>query len=405
VTWPLSIDALTTHLRGIAESHPEVAVLTTLGQSAGGREILALELGARGEGAGDARPVLFLFDYQGASSAGPEAMIALAWQLVDDFGHDERVRALLAQTRLVLAPALDPDLRAVEPAPAADAQSAGTTQSAGARRARVSFERNFPSGWQPDALRAGSGRVSLSEPESLCAARTFANLRGCAVVLGFTPSAPRGQPYPGAELPAADHEVFQKLGAALELEGARPLVPWYELASGGGGPFDFAYQARGMYPFAFTLPSEEELAAGGLAPFEGDVRARVLRCLALLPRVEIAQEGLERLAPDTWQLDVRLQNVGTVPTTSALASHREPLVDVVLEVAGAKLLATARKPANGADYTDPSFQVRPPLSAGTLAGGEARWLRLMLEAASGAEVRVTASSPWAGRASLRVTLP
>ena len=121
--------------------------------------------------------------------------------------------------------------------------------------------------------------------------------------------------------------------------------------------------------------------------------------------MELAQEGLERLAPDTWQLDVRLQNVGTVPTTSALARHRESLADVVLEVAGAKLLATARKPANGADYTDPSFQVRPPLAAGTLAGGEGRWLRLILEASAGAEVRVTASSPWAGRTSVRVTLP
>src|SRR4029077_7131153 len=142
------IDALTTHLRGIAESHPEVAALTTLGQSAGGREILALERGARAETASDARPVLFLFDYQGASSAGPEAMVALAWQLADDFGHDERVRALLAQTRLVLAPALDPDLRAAEPA-ATDAPAAA------ARRTRVCFERNFPSGWQPESLRAG----------------------------------------------------------------------------------------------------------------------------------------------------------------------------------------------------------------------------------------------------------
>jgi hypothetical protein len=394
VVWPLASDAIALHLRGIAETHPAVAALEVLGRSAGGREILALRLGAREAAPDTQRPVLLLLDFQGAESAGPEAMLELAWKLAADFEHDERVRALLTRTTLVLAPAVDPDARA--------SVAAGGASDAG--RSPVRFERNFPSGWQPESVRPGSGRVPLARPETLAVARFLASLGGCAVMLGFTAPAPRGEPYAGAELPPADLAVFAKLGAALDLEGASALVPWFELGSRGGSVFDYAYQARGIYPLFFPLPAEEDLAAGRLGAFGAEIITRVERCLTLLPRVEITQEGLERLASDTWQLDVRIQNVGIVPTSSALARHREPLAGVNLHLEGAKLVATARKPSDGAAYTDASFQVRAPLSGGTLAGGEGRWLRLFLEAPSGAEVRVTTASLWAGSSSLALTL-
>jgi hypothetical protein len=391
VVWPLDAAAIASHMRGIAEAHPTVAALEVLDHSRGGLEILALRLGLR-EGPPSERPVLLLADAQGTISAGPEAMLELAWELAGKFDSDERVRGLLTRTTLVIAPALDPDARAAAPV----ASDAGIPAPC--------FERNFPSGWQPEAVRPGSGRVPLSEPETLAAARFLANLDGCAVLLGFTTAAPRGEPYPGAELPVADREVFAKLGAALELEGASPLVPWFELGSPGGSLYDFAYQARGIYPLFFVLPAEDELAAGD-AGFRAQVATRVARCLTLLPRVELAQEGLERLASDTWQLDVRIQNVGIVPTSSALARHREPQADVALRLEGAKLVATAKKPDSSAPYTDASFQVRAPLSGGSLAGGEGRWLRLFLEASSGAEVRVKVSSLWAGSSTVAVTLP
>jgi hypothetical protein len=391
VNWPLDAAAIGQHMHGIADSFETVAALEILGHSQGGLEILALRLGLREEQASE-RPALLLVDAQGTSSAGPEAMLELAWNLAGRFESDERVRALLTRTSLVIVPALDPDARS---GAATGASTTGPTPG---------FDRNFPSGWQPEAVRPGSGRIPLARPETLTAARFLANLRGCAVMLGFTSAAPRREPYPGAELPAADREVFAKLGAALDLDGASPLVPWFELGSPGGSLFDFAYQARGIYPLFFVLPPEDELAAGDAA-FRAQVAARVERCLTLLPRVELAQEGLERVASDTWQLDVRIQNVGIVPTSSALARHREPQADVALRLQGAKLVATAKKPDSSAPYTEASFQVRAPLSGGTLAGGEGRWLRLFLEAAPGAEVRVMASSPWAGGSTVVVALP
>jgi hypothetical protein len=351
--------------------------------------------------------MLLLVDHQGRASCGPEAIVALAWELAREFERDDAVRALLSTATLILAPALDPDVRReaiVAPSLAAtSAEPAPTVPAAAPSGAR--FERNFPSGWQPEALRAGSGRVSLSKPETLTAARFLAGLGGCALVLGFTPQLAPGAPYAGAELPDADRAVFLRLVAALELPGARPVAPWFELGSGGGSFLDFAYQARGVFPLALVLPGEEELARSGTGAFFAEVHGRVRAALALLPRLEVSQEGLERLAPDTWQLDLRLHNGGVVPTMSALARLREVRTEVTLELSGAKLVATARRPAQGSDYTDPAFQVRPPLTAGTLAGGEERWLRLWLEAGSGADVSVLASSTWAGRAGLRLSLP
>ncbi|MEQ1895479.1 MAG: M14 family zinc carboxypeptidase, partial [Planctomycetota bacterium] len=178
VVWPLSAEALAEHLRLIASAHPECARLETLGTSAGGRPILALRLGVSGPAP---VPVLFLAEHRGSASAAPEALVEVAWRLAESFAQDETVRALLTSSAVVLAPALDPDRRAAGEPPA------------------VRFELNFPSGWQPESVRPGAGRVSLSKPEALAVARDLAELRSASVVLGFTERLPRGSAYAGAQ--------------------------------------------------------------------------------------------------------------------------------------------------------------------------------------------------------------
>jgi len=382
VQWPMTPEALVEHLRLIASAHPEVARLETFGQSAGGRPLVALRLGAR-----EAAPILFVGEHRGTASAAPEAMVELAWRLCEDLARDEELRAFFAQRTLILAPALDPDRRVAGEPPA------------------VRFELNFPSGWQPESVRPGAGRTSLARPETLAVARYLSELRSASVVLGFTERLPRGSAYPGAELPTADAEVHTRLRAALELPGHGAPVPWFELGSPGGGLLDFAYQARGLFALALPLPGEDELVAGRAAAYVEPLRTWVLGCLRQLPRVELAHEGLERLGSDTWQLDVRIANAGLVPTLSAQQRQRERGADVALELVGAKLVATAKKTTHQAPYTDASFQLQSPLAAGTLAGSEGRWLRLILEGQSGAEVRVTSRSPWAGTDALSLVLP
>lgn len=382
VQWPMTPEAVAEHLRLIASAHPEFARLETLGQSAGGRAILALRLGTR-----EPAPILFVGEHRGTASAAPEALVELAWRLSEESARDGELRAFFAARALVLAPALDPDRRASAEAPA------------------VRFELNFPSGWQPESVRPGAGRTSLAKPETLAVARYLSELRSASVVLGFTERLPRGVPYPGAELPAADREVHERLRAALELPVHGAPVPWFELGSPGGGLLDFAYQARGLYALALPLPGEDELVAGRAGEYVEPLRAWLLGCLRQLPRVELAHEGLARLGSDNWQLDVRIANAGLVPTLSAMQRQRERGADVALELAGAKLVATAKKTTSEAPYTDASFQIQSPLGAGTLAGGEGRWLRLILEGQSGVEVRVTSRSPRAGTDALALVLP
>jgi len=391
VAWPLDGDGLAAVMHELALTYPALCTLQPLGRSSSGREILSLTITDASRPAAG-KPALLLVDHQGRESCGPEAALELAWRLCERQAADENVRALLARTTLVIAPALDPDTRAA------------TVPSPG----RVSFERNFPSGWEPETLRQGAGRTSLCQPETLAAARFLAVQEPAAVLLGFAPVAPARAPYPEAELPAGDRAVFARIASALELPGRPAVVPWYELGSPGGSLFDFAYQARGMFPLALPLPGEDERTPEALAAWNAEVLERVLACLALLPRLEVVQEGLERLAADTWQLDLRLGNGGVVPTLSSLALRRELGADVALRLSGAKLVATAQRPDGEGGFQDASFHAggaRSTLSGGTLAGGEGRWLRLILEAPSGTTVEIQATSPWAGSAGLTLVLP
>ncbi len=388
VPWPLDADALDRHMRDIAARHAGIAVLQTIGRSAGGREILALVLTDPVGGPAQTKPALLVVDHQ-PTPGGAEAAVELAWATCERFNVDERVRALLAESTLLIVPALDPDARATPSLP------------------RVVFDRNFPIGWQPESLRPGAGRISLSQPETLATARYLSKLEHVALIVGV--AAPQGSSgiYAGADLPLEDREVFQRLCAALEVSGLPPVLPWYELGSTGGGLFDFAYQALGMLPLALPPPSEEQLAPESRAAWVASTVERSLACLPLLPRVRISQEGLEKLANDLWQLDVRISNSGLLPTLSVLARRREQQRDVSLGLGGAKLVATAQRPSASASYLDASFHATDAaaLSCGTLAGGEDRWLRLILEAGSGTQLELTGDSGWAGSARLRVTLP
>lgn len=392
VVWPLDAAGVAAHLAEICARYPELARQRSIGRSAQGRELLVLTLGSATDPRALDRPALVLADYQGPAAAGAELGVELAWRVCERFASDEGLRALLSDSALLIAPALDPDRRA------------GGEAAAKA----VAFERNFPLGWQPHALRPGSGRIPLSEPETLAAVRFLSEQHNAAVLLGIAAPEPATGPFQGAELPDEDRVVFQRLCAALELSGQPPVSPWFELGSPGGGFFDFAYQARGIYPLALPPPGEELLAGEGLAAWLDATSARALTCLAQLPRVRASQVGLERLDNEQWQLDVRLENAGLVPTRSALGRRRGQGGEIELLLRGAKLVATASRTAGGASYLEASFheaQESGALGCGTLLGGEDRFLRLVLAAAAGSRVELTGGASWAGTTRLEVVLP
>jgi hypothetical protein len=99
-----------------------------------------------------------------------------------------------------------------------------------------------------------------------------------------------------------------------------------------------------------------------------------------------------------------VENVGLLPTASALARRRDARGDVALTLEGVTLVAVDRRDSQGGSTTSTSFELRSPLTLGTLAPGESCALRLFLEAAEGAEVRLRVAAPRAGTAALQLVL-
>ena len=392
IAGPLAIDEIEKGLRDIAALHPEVARLEVIGRSAGGREILVLSLSDHASGPSTEKPGLFVVDHQAAPGIyGAELALELAWTTVERFASDESVRALLRETTLVIAPALDPDVRV----PGAPAET-------------VLFDRNFPLGWQPETVRKASGRYPMSRPETRAAAQFLERQHHLVLALAVAQARPSPRPFPGAELPLEDREVMSRLAAIGDPAAGPRLLPWHELGSPGGGFLDYAYQARGIYPLAFALPSDEELASAGLAGWLRAASEKAGLLLALLPRLSIEQDGLERLAPGLWQVDIRIKNQGKVPTLSTLGARRAKNGEIAIGLTGAKLVATARRALGGAAYQDASFHESPSgglVRGGTLAGGEERWFRLVVEGEPGSTLALSGASTWTAGAQLSLVLP
>ena len=252
-------------------------------------------------------------------------------------------------------------------------------------------------------------RVGLGPRAAGCAARdagercaTSRTSRAARSLLGFhvRADAARRAPIPAPSCRPPDREVFARLWPpALEAPGreerARAVVRARTRRAGASStsPTRRAASTRCF----ITLPAEEELADRRArrpsAPRSWPASSAAWRCS---PRVEIVRGGSRASGQrHLAAADVHIQNAGIVPTSKrpgALPRAAAPTSRCAWT--SAKLVATA-KPERSAPYTDASFQVRELVGAGTLAGGEGRWMRLFRRLPR-AEVRVTTSSPWAG---------
>lgn len=389
----LAYEEIATELAALAAAHPELAALETIGQSRAGREIQVLTITDPAGGAAEEKPALFLVDFGAPGrSYGAAACLGFARDVLDRAQSEPEIAELLAGHTIYLAPALDPDGEAHGDVPP---------------RA-VSFDRNFPLGWLPATLRAGSGDVPLSEPETLVTAR-FLNAHENLVLIAATdePGANgshSGVPWAGAELPEDDRGALERLcasgGDGLE------LFPWSVLGSPGGGLFDYAYQALGVYPVAWAGPDAPSDAAD-VATWVDRVALRVGELLRLLPTMRIENDGLEEIAPGLWQLDVAIRNAGSIPTLSVLGGRRQVAAHLSLSLSGARVVATAQRGAGEDTFRAARLDGEPgfALGGGVLAGGETRWLRVILEGESGTVLEVSGAAVRAGRAALTVTLP
>jgi hypothetical protein len=243
---PLPFGTIEERLLRASNEHPRKARLVTIGTSAGGRPLHVLVLTDLESGAPESKPGLLVAGYRGWNGArDAELVLAIAERLLGG-ADDAASAALLTHTTLYLAPALDPD--ACEP-------------RLGAETSPPAFDKNFPIGWLPEGLRPGSGNLPLSRPETLATARFLSASPSLVALLTVRPETTGGAPgWPQAALPESDAKVFQRL---VERVGAPELAlsAWDPGDARGGGLADYAYQALGVYPFAWRQPAEAGLGA------------------------------------------------------------------------------------------------------------------------------------------------
>ena len=417
---PLDDTKIQAELEALIAAHPDLVVLESLGTSAAGRDIPLLSITDRASGAPGSKPALFALDFQPPGRGlGAEAVLSLAWALAERQGSEEWIRTLLRETTVYLAPMLDPDARAVA------APSEAHVPAAALRRSDrpVEFDLNFPLGWQPDTLRPGSGSFPLSSPESLAVARFLSERDNLALLVGAMRGPERGDRrgsslvadgdlWNGAECPTADAELFVNLAAAAEARGGAPLLPWNRVGSTGGSLSDYAFQALGVYPFAWSPAIGPELVPERWIAGAVD---QSLTLLSRLPKLELESVGLVELEPHLWQLDLALSNAGVVPTLGTLAQSRGIAGELRFAVTGAQLTASMQSDGGPKDFESPvlyglasegadeSAQPRT-FACGSLDGKATRWIRLLLEADAGSEVVIEGGALRAGQATLRIVL-
>lgn len=419
---PLTLDEIEAEGARLVAAHPELARLEPIGTSREGRPLNVLVLTSAETGPHTDKPgLLVVGDRGGASVQGGDAESALevAWALVE--AQDAAARQLLARASVYVAPLLDPDRRAarlasaegrtqtLEPVPALGRGAASVPLSGS-----TAFDDDFPCGWLPPALRPGAARAPLSRPETLATARFLAEHPNLALVVGRFPlpgSGPSSDP--PLEVPDEDRRVLPDLLELLDLLGRPPgrgHADWRVPSTPSGSLFDYAWFAQGV--FAAGWPAEPAVALDepGSEAFEARLRGRVERVLALareLPGLTLEATPPVRSATGPWRLDLRLANVGGLPTESALSAAKRGDRELSLTVHGARVMAYAlREPG------EEVFRLRGEeggsgerLRLGRLAPLGERWVRLVLAAEPGATVEITADGGWVASVTQTLVLP
>jgi hypothetical protein len=97
-------------LRQLAKSHPNFARLHTIGKSFGGKEILIIELSAKGVLPPEERPAVFVgANLEGVHQIGTETALFLINYLIKNHEKEE-MATLLAERTFYIAPLLNPDV-------------------------------------------------------------------------------------------------------------------------------------------------------------------------------------------------------------------------------------------------------------------------------------------------------
>lgn len=260
------------------------------------------------------------------------------------------------------------------------------------------MNRAWPSYWQPGHVQRGAGAYPLFWPETRAVAEFVRAHPNIAAVQSFHNAGGMILRGPGVEVfgsyPRADVRVYDALAeeGELMLPFYRSMVIWKDLYSVFGGFATWTYEGLGIISFTNELWTrrrsfpqdgregdrywfdEHLLSGAGFVdwhpyehPFHGTIEIggfkkdvgrvppsflveemlhrNAMFCLAhaeACPQVEIDAPVLNRVAGDTWTVDVRLVNRRRIPTRTARAIEKgigQPDV-VLLEGKGVRVLAS-----------------------------------------------------------------
>lgn len=377
---PVDEGPMAAELRRLAGAHADVARLEQIGVSAQGRPLLVLAIGAVPQG--DARPEaelglrpgLLVADAYGCEDAlGAESALRFARHVLEGRARDAQLARLLSTTAIFVAPDLDPDRRAA----ALGGQDAPR---------QVAFDANFPSGWLPPTVVAGSGPYPLSMPETRAIAEFLVAHPSIALVHTLT------------DAEDVRFEDRDELAAALDAQAlARPRPAGGTLAA-----FCALELRRFVSERGFAYAPDGEVSSEPAADL-----ARGYVALALgLPGLEIGTPSAERLGDGLVRVDVPLSNRGryaTAPPGPGGGGPR-PELGVLLDVSGLDLVGAAIRREGDEVYRVVRAE-RGRVRVGSLDGGETAWLRLVVAGAEGERLYLLASAPRAGRAAAQLGLP
>jgi hypothetical protein len=274
------------------------------------------------------------------------------------------------------------------------------------------MNRNFPSGWEPEAVQGGAGEYPLCYPETkavvdwalakphLAAAQAYHNAGG--MILRGPGAASRDKEYPAADV--AVYDRIQAVGAKM-LPGYRPMVIHRDLYTVHGGLVNWFAEGLGVISFTNELwtdkrimqdgkdPSEEErrlwndrvlLARTGVPlrelphPQHGTVlvgggtkySSRIPPSFMLeeelhrnfaftmmhadeMPLLRVESIATEEVAPGTWSVTASVANDRLIPTRTARAAEKAIGLADVATLTGAPVVAGGRADRHDARTFEP----------------------------------------------------
>jgi carboxypeptidase D len=282
-------ETLTAELQAIADTHPDLVRLFTIGRSVQGRELWMLKISADPEIETDEPEMAYVAAMHGDEVVGKELLIALIHHLLDNYGIDSRITALVDGAEIWIMPSMNPD---------------GTELDQRYNANGYDLNRNFPD-WFSDPVNTTSGR----QPETAAvmgwvAERSIdlsANFHGGALVANY----PWDNNEQGASVFSPTPDPDQDALHSISLTYAENNTPMYSspsfpqgVTNGAewyaidGGLQDWSYAWYGKWDVTMEISDVKWPPANQRPTFWDDNRESMLAYL------ERALEGLRGVVTD-----------------------------------------------------------------------------------------------------------